>query len=238
MSKKTLEMFENEFSNIYINEREILFHRNELPTKMINEQKKYTVLGLLFINDHFLLVQKKNGLYALPGGGTENKEKSSHMLNLAFKNAGCSDELCEKLVELTLNNELDYLALQTVREYLEETPVLMLNPVYFGHQKTKNWRDEIVYISNVAYHFDKSGQPEEIKDLSVLSKKVFNPIGKSVTKTNPCVIFSIKEMIEHIDKVVYTQQIVIARFLLTLKEKSIDVCFAETRLKKIAGIGM
>src|SRR5690606_31652758 len=117
MSKKTLQMFENEFSNIYSNEKEVLFHRNELP-KIINDKNKYTVLGLLFINDHFLLVQKKKGLYALPGGGTENKEKSSHMLNLAFKNAGCSDELCEQLVELNLNKELDYFALQTVREYL------------------------------------------------------------------------------------------------------------------------
>lgn len=234
MSKKTLEMFENEFSNIYPNERNISFHREELPK--IDSKKKYTVLGLLFINKHFLLVQKKNGLYALPGGGTESEEKNREMLERAFTNAGCSKELNNELINLTLDNELEYLSLQCTREFLEETPVLILNPVYFGHQKTKNWRDEITYISNTAYHFDKNGQPEEVKDLSVLGKKTFQPIGKSVTKTNPCVTFSIKEMIEHIDKVVYTQQVVIAHFLLTLKSTSIDVCFAEKRLKKIAGV--
>lgn len=214
----------------------VSFHRNELPWKQIDDTKKYTVLGLLFINNHFVLVQKTNGLYALPGGGTEKSEKSRDMLQKAFKNAGCNNELNQGLIDITLQAELDYLSTECVREYIEETPIFMMNPIYFGHQKTETWRDEIIFISNSAYHFTKDGKPEEVTDLSILSKKKFKPIGKSVSKINPVVVLSIKEMINHIEKVVHTHQTPIAHFLLTLKEQSIDVCFAEKRLKLIAGM--
>ena len=221
-----------QFSEIFPGKEIMYFHQNPLPE--FDESIKYTVLGLVFINRKFLLVQKNNGLLAIPGGGSELTLKHLSALHTALNNAGCDPSIHHDVLNVIKGQQHNFVQANGVREVLEETGVLTCNPNYFGHQKTRAYRDEITLVSREAHWFNKQGIPDMIEALEVLFEKKFKKIGKSVRHVNPFVILTVDDMIKNISRLVGSHQAVMANFLLTLLDSEIEVGYKKQELEAIA----
>lgn len=216
MCLKTLLAYEHEHSKIFKNEKQVPFHKNKLPC--FDYASKYTALAIIFCNRKFYLARKDNGFLAIPGGGSEPPMKNYLMFKDALDNVKPSELFRSGIIE-SIDKNLSYPpAINALRETLEELGFLGACPTYFGHQKTKNWRDEIVFLIKTIFDFDQEGNAVEVTDSTDLSIREFSPIGKSVNEDNPLVSLTIEELINSLSEVVFSHQIILAHFLLSLIE--------------------